>query len=323
MDLTTPQWAKRHNYFHHSNPRSKDRAKNIFEKAVVRPQVTWAKSVLDNPHEEQHHDKANKILDTFTKNRGSANMAAGRAVQDATDLHLLPDQFGTTLTLVEAIHVAQDNLRKYKPKDYNATVREADTARKEHYIDEIAKVVEHAALGLQEAMKSDNKIIGETDYKAKLPGNALPHNTLPDYGRRGDLKTKWSSPHHNAKDPTTTKWKRGTIPSSLSGMFDMNNVYQAAGFYALNGKRPPFLVYANAYDYRIFNEHNAPELKPDFLEEVIRDIAMHHKTTENILQAAHFTEDLFGLCDPDFNQIYWNEPPAYLSQAKKAWGLEV
>ena len=34
MDLTTPSWAKRHNYFHHSNPRSKDRAKNIFEKPL-------------------------------------------------------------------------------------------------------------------------------------------------------------------------------------------------------------------------------------------------------------------------------------------------
>jgi len=49
---------------------------------------------------------------------------------------------------------------------------------------------------------------------------------------------------------------------------------------------------------------------------------MHHKTTENILQAAHDTSDLFGLCDPDFNQIYWKEPPAYLNQAKKVWGLE-
>ena len=148
MDLTTPDWAKRHNYFHHSNPRSKDRAKNIFEKAVVRPQVMWAKSVLDNPHEEHNYDKANGILDAFTKNRGSANMAAGRAVQDATDLHLIPDQFGTTLSLVEAIHVAQDNMRKYKPKDYNATVREADTARKEHYIDEIGSLFEGVVVDL-------------------------------------------------------------------------------------------------------------------------------------------------------------------------------
>ena len=156
-----------------------------------------------------------------------------------------------------------------------------------------------------------------------LPGNALPHNTLPDYGRRGDLKTKWSTPHHAAKDPTTTKWRKASLPSSLSGMFDMNNVYQVAGFYALNGRQPPFLVYANAYDYKIFNQDNAPELKPDYLEEVIRDIGMHHKTTENLLRAANSTHELCSLCDPDFNQIYWKEPPAYVREAKKLWGLKV
>ena len=58
-------------------------------------------------------------------------------------------------------------------------------------------------------------------------------------------------------------------------MFDMNNVYQVAGFYALNGRQPP-LVYANAYDYKILTRTMA-ELKPDYLEEVIRDIAMHPK----------------------------------------------
>ena len=323
LHIETPDWAERHNYKHHSNPRSKDRAKNIFEKSVVRPKVYWAKEKLKDPDQIEHHEKAQNILDTFTKGRGSAAMRGGISVQDACNLHLIPDETGTTLTLVEAIHVAQDRMRKYEPKDWNATVREDDTARKEHYIDEIAKVTEHAVMGLREAMKKDNRFIGEIQCLDTLPGNALPHNTLPDYGRRGDLKTKWSTPHHNAKDPLTTKWRKASLPSSLSGMFDMNNVYQVAGFYALNGRQPPFLVYANAYDYKNFTEDNAPELKPNYLEEVIRDIAMHHKTTENLLRAANSTHELCDLCDPDFNQIYWKEPPAYVAEAKKLWGLEV
>ena len=89
-----------------------------------------------------------------------------------------------------------------------------------------------------------------------------------------------------------------------------------------NGRQPPFLVYANAYDYKIFNQDNAPELKPDYLEEVIRDIGMHHKTTENLLRAANNTYELCNLCDPDFNQIYWKEPPAYVNEAKKAMGIK-
>ena len=59
-------------------------------------------------------------------------------------------------------------MRKYEPKDWNATVREDDTARKEHYIEEIPKVVEHAVLGLREAMKKDNRLIGETEYLGYL-----------------------------------------------------------------------------------------------------------------------------------------------------------
>ena len=157
----TPDWAQRHNYFHHSNPRSKDRAKNIFEKSVVRPKVQWAWDKLKDPDQEEHHEKAQTIINTFTKNRGSAAMRGGIAVQDACNLHLIPDEFGTTLSLVEAIHIAQDKMRKYEPKDWNATVREDDTARKEHYIEEIPKVVEHAVLGLREAMKKDNRFIGK------------------------------------------------------------------------------------------------------------------------------------------------------------------
>ena len=101
-------------------------------------------------------------------------MRGGIAVQDACNLHLIPDEFGTTLSLVEAIHIAQDKMRKYEPKDWNATVREDDTARKEHYVEEIPKVVEHAVLGLQEAMRYDNRFIGETECLDTLPGNAYP-----------------------------------------------------------------------------------------------------------------------------------------------------
>ena len=93
----------------------------------------------------------------------------------------------------------------------NATVREDDTARKEHYLEEIPKVVEHAALGLKEAMKKDNRLIGETQCLDRF-GN-IGH-TLPDYGRRGDLKTKWSTPHHAAKDPATTKWRKAPLPDT-------------------------------------------------------------------------------------------------------------
>ena len=46
----TPDWAVQYNYFHHSNPRSKDRAKNIFEKMHVRPKINAAWEVIFDTH---------------------------------------------------------------------------------------------------------------------------------------------------------------------------------------------------------------------------------------------------------------------------------
>ena len=323
MVFETPSWAARHNYFHHSNPRSGDRAKKLFEKSHIRPQIKWARYVIKDETREAEHEKAAEILKNFTVGRGSAAMEAGRAVQDACDLHLIPDkEFQQTLSLAEAIEVAVNRMQKYKPKDWSPAVFEDDTARKEKYIEEMPSVVENAVLGLQEAMQYDNRIIGEIDLLDKLPGNALPHNTLPDYGRRGDLKTKWSYPSTRANAKPGT-WDTRGLPKKLTNMFDMANVYQVAGFYALNGRLPPFLVYANKDGYRVFHEHNCDELKPDFLDDVVRDISMQHKITENILKAASNKHDLLNLVSPDFSLIQWNEPPAYLDEAKKMWGLTV
>ncbi len=317
-----PQWAVRHDYFHHSNPRSGDRAKKLFEKVHVRPAVKKAKATLyDLEAHETDLANARLTVDIFENNRGSAAMSAGRAVQDGCDLCLIPEKHTEqTLSLQEAQFIAKDNLAAYIPKNYDKSVEADDKERLEKYLEEIDDVVENAVIGLREAMSRDNRYIGEIELLEALPGNALPHNTLPDYGRRGDLKTKWSRPTTNKKGERT--WAKGSLPSSLSGMFDMNNVYQVAGFYALNGKQPPFLVYANATDYRVFDETNTPELRPDFLDDVVRDISMQHKITENILRAAETKEELLGLVSPDWNTIYWKESPAYIREAKILWGME-
>jgi hypothetical protein len=104
-------------------------------------------------------------------------------------------------------------------------------------------------------------------------------------------------------------------------MFDMNNVFQAAGFWALNGNLPPFIVYANATDYRVFTPENAPELRDDFLQDVINEATLYHRTTENLLKASATKEELFSLVSPDWSAIYWQETETYLDEAKKLWGM--
>lgn len=308
-----PDWATRHGYWHHSNPRSKDRAKTLYEKVHVRPQIEKAFDTLrDKSATDADRLLAKGVLHRLYDRRSSANMEAGKATQTACDLHLVMDERGEVLNLADATHAGVEQLQSYKPKN------DDDAARLDKYLEELPLVIEHATKGLQEAMASENRILGEKQLLGMMPGLAVPHDTRPDYANRGDLKTKWSRPSTRSK----SGWQSASLPNSLTGMFDMNNVYQAAGFWALNGHRPPFLLYANATDYRLFTPENAPELRDDFLQDVVNDIILQHKTTENILRAASTKDELLGLVSPDWQNICWSETDTYLEEAKKMWGVE-
>lgn len=310
---TTPDWALRHHFYHHSNPRSKPRAKTFFEKAHLRPILdkAWETTKMV-PHNDDQCQQVGMAWDTIRRlsnGRKSAPMQGGIETQTACDAVLLGEKDQS-----EAIEAAVRLYQDYEPRDWDGG---QDASRKDKYIDELPKVIENAIAGLREAMARENRILGEIELLDTLPGIALPHNTRPDYARRGDLKTKWSRPSSRAK----SGWQNASLPSSLSGMFDMNNVYQCAGFWALNGHLPPFLVYANATDYRVFTPDNAPELRDDFLADVVEDIRRHHKATENLLRAAADKTELLGLVSPDWSDLAWQEPPAILEEAKKLWRL--
>lgn len=312
MHIDVPDWAARHHFWNHRNPKSGDRAKDFFEKAHVRPLLEQAYTTI----REGSPDEVAAAEATIVRlqRSWSAPMYAGKATQLATDLHLVQDSEGNTLELDAAIDSAVDYFRQYKPYIHDV---DADSAKKDKYLEELPLVIKHAVLGLQEAMARDNRIIGEVEFCELLPGLAVPHKTLPDYGRRGDLKTKWSK-----KTNTKKGWSDNGIPKHLSGMFDIKNVYQVAGWWAMNGHQPPFLVYANHTDYQVFTPDNAPELRDDFLADVVEDIKLYHKTTENLLRAASSKEELFTFVSPDWRALHWDEPHAYLDEARKIWGVQ-
>ena len=313
MLLDTEDWAARHHYFWHSNPR-RPRAKALFDKCHVRPLLrqAWETIKDDGSSPEQKKNAWDIVnrLDPKINGASSAAMFAGIQVQNACDEILIEE-----LDPAQAIEEQLSRYRDYKPREWDDG---SDAARHQKYIEELPAVVDHAVMGLREAMARDNRILGEIELLEKLPGLALPHNTRPDYNSRGDLKTKWSSPSKRSK----SGWQNASLPSSLTGMFDLNNVFQAAGFWALNGGQAPFLVYANASDYRILHPENCDELKDDFLADVVEEIKVQHRCTENLLRAAETKEQLLGMVAPDFNEIAWREPPGYIAEAKRVWGIQ-
>jgi|TARA_R110000787_G_scaffold222100_1_gene330783 hypothetical protein len=313
--LNTPEWAARHNYYWHSNPKSKPRDKTFYDKVYVRPILSRAwEAYRDKESSGEVKNQAWETINLYDSKfngQDNANMLCGRLVQQVTDQVLIEniDQFSSIKTTLA-------ELSAYKPRSWDDDI---DLKKHEYFKDEFEKVAENAIAGLKEAMHQDNRIIGEVELIKELPGIALPHNTRPDYNRRGDLKTKWSKVSKVSK----SGFASSSISSNLANNdFNDSALYQVAGFWALNGHQPPFIVYANAKDYKVFTPENTPELRDNYLEEIVQDIIRYHKTTERMLRSSESMDELFEYVNPNFKSFYWNEPPAYLARAKQVWKVE-
>ena len=311
--IETPRFASRFNYLWHSNPKSKLKCKALFDKVHLRPALSDAWDLYQNLNNEKHiRDRAWSVIEKFdSKLNGQDNaaMCGGRTVQEATDAILI-DEVDPGVAIDHAIQ----SYNKFKPRTWD---NGSDADKKIKYIDEIETVTKNAVAGLKEAMVRDNQIIGEVEYIEKLKGLELPHNTRPDYNRRGDLKTKWSRLSKTSK----SGFAAASLPKTLTGPFEQAALYQVAGFWACNGGLPPFLIYANATDYRIFDQDNTPELQDDYLTDVVQTITRSHKATEELLKVAKDKDHLFKLIEPDFTNICWSEPPTIIDEAKKLWGI--
>jgi len=312
--IETPRFASRFNYLWHSNPKSKLKCKALFDKVHLRPMVSDAWETYQHLNNEKHlRDRAWSVIEKFdSKLNGQDNaaMCGGRTVQEATDAILI-DEVDPGVAIDQAIQ----SYNKFKPRTWD---NGSDADKKIKYIDEIEAVTKNAVAGLREAMQKDNQIVGEIEYIKNLIGCELPHNTRPDYNRRGDLKTKWSRLSKTSK----SGFAAASLPKTLTGPFEQAALYQVAGFWACNGGLPPFLVYANASDYKIFDQDNTPELQDDNLTDIVQTITRSHKATEELLKVAQDKKHLFKLIEPDFTNICWSEPPVIIEEAKTLWGIK-
>lgn len=311
--LPTPEWATRHHYYWHSNPRSKTRSKTLFDKCIIRPKLDQAWQIAKSDwgsHEDVEDAWATiRRLDGKFNGASNANMMAGRLIQTAVDSVLQGDS---------DLNEAKDWVyQEFSDEHVSRTWDNGDDELKhDQYLDELGDVLEHAYHGLNEALTEDpNRFVGERELFGFIGSNKVPYKTLPDYAYRGDLKTKWS------KKSKTTKsgWAQNSLPKTLTGPWEQANVSQVAGFRALNGGLPCWLLYVNKSDYRLFHQYNCDEMKPDYLDEVIRETERQNNVTEKFLQLADTTDELMEMIAPEWNELCWQEPPTYLEEAYKIW----
>ena len=309
VDMILEEWAIRHGYGHHSNPKSKDRAKIIFDKCYVRPQLNKAWEIIKDTHDNSDlkaREWAKTILDDLnpqTNGQDNCAMLSGRLVQEACDKVLIKN--ADESKAFEEMLSAYEN---YDPREWDG----GEDKEKWHMLkDTIVATTKNAIMGIQEATAKENKVIGETDIYKPLPNNILPYFTKPDYNRKGELKTKWMRKNSRSK----TGFSSASLPKSI-GMFEVSHVWQMAGAYALNGNQPPWLLYVNDQDYVIYNQDNCDELKHDNLVDIANQISKYNQITERMLRLAPSTSELFELVYPQWDALCWQEPPSVLKHAK-------
>ena len=310
-DLPLPEWAERHHYRWHSNPRSRTRSKALFDKCIIRPKLKQSWEIVRSDWAAQDDiDEAWSVirrLESDFNQSANSNMVCGRLAQTAADKVLFANG-----DVNEAIDWALEEFSKYVPRTWdNGT----DEMKADQYQTELPNVISNAVEGLREAMMEDPNRVDERKLMGFIGDNKIPYMTLPDYCWRGDLKTKWSK----VSKTTKTGWAQNSLPSKLSGMWEQANVSQVAGFRALNGGMPCWLLYVNKSDYRLFTQYNCDELTPDYLDDVIRETERQNAVTEKMLTLADSTSDLLDLVSPEWDDLCWQEPPGYLEEARKIW----
>ena len=310
-------WAFDKSYYHHSNP-SRPLCVTLFDKCIIRVRINEAWKVLKG--ETVGDRQAAEATIKLYKN-DNAKMLAGRVVQDCANLVLMENH-----TLDAAIRHGMSLLDSYEPRAWDDGKDERQlTVVRDEFVDVLTNAIEgvkeaHAAYGL-------NRIEGESEIFANLPGLELPYSGFPDFSRRIELKTKWST----AADTKSGK-RSATIPQQP----DWNHVCQVAGYWFGTGLMQT-IVYArktpttkrkttgsdDAVGYRVFNENNSDKLSKDALQGAINHIVAKCAIRENLLKSTDSVEVMLRLIEPDFKHMWaWDMRPEVLSEAKQLWGFK-
>jgi hypothetical protein len=203
-------------------------------------------------------------------------------------------------------------LDQYKPRTWEDGKDERKLAVNR---DEFADVLRNAIDGVEEAhrLAGLNRIEGESEIYVNLNGLELPYSGFPDYSKRIELKTKWSS---------ATNTKSGKRSAPLPSKPDWNHVMQVAGYWAGTGLMQT-IVYARANDYVVFNSDNCETLSQAGLQSALNYITAKCAIRENLLKSTESVEAMLRLIEPDFKHMWaWDYSPAVLNEAKKVWGFK-
>lgn len=296
-----PDWALRFNFTAHSASGSaRPTCKEMFEKAVARPQRLFDRAGCPAI--------AGRACETFAKAIVIEGMDAGQAYRSAVstfDEHSVLDHIDGD---AEKFSIIRDDVYEVPGTDPRVSGSVLELT------------CQHTAAGLVEATRGVNKVEDGRWISVRLADVELDFVGQIDCEAGGvvEIKTRWPYISDRAK--------RGWVINSLPARPDPNHVCQVALYWLWLRQQsenvPVRLVYANCKGFRVFTSDDCDQLNEASLNDALERLRTIARARERLMQKAETIDELLAMIAPDFTHYMWaSVPPAYRAAANKAWGI--
>ena len=93
--------------------------------------------------------------------------------------------------------------------------------------------------------------------------------------------------------------------------------------YTYLARKKPIVIYASAFDYKIFDEDNCERMQQSYLNSSFQDIRISAFTRQNLIEDSNNILDLTRRITPNFNHYVWNDIDTdTLAIIKQLWRCE-
>ena len=198
-------------------------------------------------------------------------------------------------------------------------VTEKDKFQKAVCLDQLNDVVDNILAAFSELKTTITDT--QTTYNQDVKGLKCPVSGFIDFETKKEfieLKTQWSGAMLPlGKDGQIKKRK----PYALSA--PRPHTIRQASIYTYLARKKPIVIYASAFDYKIFDEDNCERMQQSYLNSSFQDIRISAFTRQNLIEDSNDILDLTRRITPNFNHYVWNDIDTdTLAIIKQLWRCE-
>jgi hypothetical protein len=177
----------------------------------------------------------------------------------------------------------------------------------------------HSIAGVNEFFQGANQIAGEHQRWLDEPKSDVPIMLYQDFSGAGtQIDLKCSLPMRNPVKKDGTRTWRTPKPKTEP---TWQQVVQQSIYWKATGETPA-LLFVTGSGYHICTPENCEALSEANLNRAYNEAVQSWVITQNLLKAANGSwNTLFGLVQPDINEIARRHGPSIVTLAKQAWSI--